>query len=93
MVTKRKIPVDELDGPAKKKGHCLCSVDGCKNYLVQSGVCKRHGAKVAPKNAITKNVPTTQRREVSVLGTEQRMLIKNAAMKDAPTLLSREESA
>ena len=44
MVTKRKIPVD-FDGPVKKKGRRLCSVDECANYVVRGGVCRRHGAK------------------------------------------------
>ena len=46
MVTKRKIPVDNFDGPVKKKGRKLCSIDGCTNYFVQGGVCMRHGAEV-----------------------------------------------
>ena len=43
MVTKRKIPVEEFNGPAKKRGKRLCSVDGCTSYVVRDGVCQRLG--------------------------------------------------
>ena len=45
MVKKHKIPVEEWDGPLKKKGRRLCSVAECTNYELGGGVCRRHGAK------------------------------------------------
>ena len=48
-MTKRRIPVDDCDGPTKKRvrQYRICSAEECTNIAVKGGVCRRHGAKVS----------------------------------------------
>ena len=56
----------------------LCSSEGCTKIAVRGGVCIRHGAKVKLCSS-----------EGCALGMEQ--IPNNAAMKDAQTMLRKEE--
>lgn len=44
MAKTRKIPADDDDTPRKRNGRRLCSVAECQNFILQAGVCRRHGA-------------------------------------------------
>ena len=45
MVKTRQIPADDDDTPRKRRGRKLCNHhEGCTNFILQGGVCRRHGA-------------------------------------------------